>query len=95
MVVENGNDAHARRSRTIVDSDHSGIAPKPRKDTKGLGLGAGSLVSTAQIQGTLANPELGVNAANTAKTGAKIFGALATGGTSLLYGSLYEKVFAV
>lgn len=71
-----------------------GIVPKPRKDTKGLGLGAGSLVSTAQLEGTLANPQLGINAANTAKTGAKIYGALVTGGASLLLEGLVSKLVA-
>ena len=71
-----------------------GILPKPRKDTKGLGLGAGSLVSTVQLQGTLTDPKLGVNAANTVKTGAKLYGALATGGTSLLFEGLFDRITA-
>ncbi|MES9887464.1 MAG: AsmA family protein [Candidatus Sedimenticola sp. 6PFRAG1] len=71
-----------------------GMNPKPRKDSLDLGIGAGDLVSTARVQGSFANPELGLDATNTAKTGIKLYTAIATGGASLLVGSLYEKATA-
>jgi len=71
-----------------------GMVPKPRKDSIDLGIGAGDLVSAARIEGTFAKPELGLDAANTAKAGLKVYGAIATGGTSLLVGGLFDKVTA-
>ncbi|OOZ35881.1 AsmA family protein [Solemya velesiana gill symbiont] len=71
-----------------------GLNPKPRKDSVDLGIGAGDLMSTARIQGSLANPELGLDAANTAKTGLEVYTAVATGGASLLFGSLFDKATA-
>lgn len=71
-----------------------GMKPKPRKDTKDLGIGAGDLVSAARIHGPLAEPELGLDAAGTAKAGLKVYSAIATGGASLLVGGLLDKVMA-
>ncbi|OQX43782.1 MAG: hypothetical protein B0D86_06940 [Candidatus Sedimenticola endophacoides] len=71
-----------------------GLAPKPRKDSADLGIGAGDLVSVAKLQGSFAKPELGLDAANTAKAGLKVYSAIATGGTSLLIGGLLDKAMA-
>ncbi|MET0084553.1 MAG: AsmA family protein [Sedimenticola sp.] len=71
-----------------------GMNPKPRKDSVDLGIGAGDLVSVARLQGSLAEPELGLDAANTAKTGFKVYTAIATGGASLLLNGLFDKVTA-
>ena len=71
-----------------------GMKPKPRKDTKDLGVGAGDLVSAARIHGPLAEPELGLDAAGTAKAGLKVYSAIATGGVSLLVGGLLDKAMA-
>jgi uncharacterized protein involved in outer membrane biogenesis len=71
-----------------------GMVPKPRKDSVDLGVGAGDVVSAARLQGTFADPKLGIDAANTAKAGLKVYGAIASGGTSLLIGGLLEKLTA-
>ena len=70
------------------------MVPKPRKDSADLGVGAGDLVSVAKLEGTFAKPALGLDAANTAKAGLKVYGAIATGGTSLLIGGLVDKLTA-
>jgi len=71
-----------------------GFSPQPRKDDAGIGINAGELVSVARLTGKLTEPELGLDAANTAKVGAKAYGAIATGGISLLLDGLISKLMA-
>lgn len=71
-----------------------GFSPQPRKDSAGVGINVGELVSLAKLTGKLTDPELGLDAANTAKVGAKAYGAIATGGISLLLDGLVSKIIA-
>lgn len=71
-----------------------GFSPQPRKDSAGVGINAGELVSVAKLTGKLTDPELGLDAANTAKVGAKAYGAIATSGISLLLDGLISKMIA-
>jgi AsmA family protein len=54
----------------------------------GLGVGAGSLARYAKVEGTLANPRIGVDMAGAASTAAVAGAAIATGGLTLLAGGL-------
>ncbi|MCW9034260.1 MAG: AsmA family protein [Rhodospirillales bacterium] len=58
----------------------------------GVGIGAGDLAKLVKLQGTLAEPSVGLDLLNTVAAGAKIGTALATGGVSLLVGALTDKV---
>lgn len=71
-----------------------GFKPMPRADTKDLGITAGDLVSAARLQGPLSKPELGLDAKGTAKAGLTLYGAIATGGASLLLEGLWNKATA-
>ncbi|MCW8906862.1 MAG: AsmA family protein [Sedimenticola sp.] len=71
-----------------------GFKPMPRGDTKDLGITAGDLVNAARLKGPLSQPELGLDAKGTAKAGLKLYGAIATGGTSLLLEGLWDKATA-
>ena len=61
---------------------------------EGLGLGLGELARAIQIQGTLAEPKVGLNAKGVAELGASIGAAVATGGVSLLAQGQIEKLKA-
>jgi len=54
----------------------------------GLGVGAGSLARFAKVEGTLANPRVGLDMASSAGAAAAVGAAIATGGLSLLAGGL-------
>ncbi len=71
-----------------------GFKPMPRGDTVDLGITAGDLVNAARLTGPLSKPELGLDAKGTAKAGLKLYGAIATGGTSLLLEGLWDKATA-
>jgi len=71
-----------------------GFKPMPRGDTKDLGITAGDLVNAARLKGPLSGPEMGLDAKGTAKAGLKLYGAIATGGTSLLLEGLWNKATA-
>jgi len=71
-----------------------GFKPMPRSDTADLGITAGDLVNAARLKGSLSKPELGLDAKGTAKAGLTLYGAIATGGTSLLLEGLWNKATA-
>lgn len=71
-----------------------GFKPMPRGDTKDLGITAGDLVNAARLKGPLSKPELGLDAKGTAKAGLTLYGAIATGGASLLLEGLWNKATA-
>jgi hypothetical protein len=54
----------------------------------GLGVGAGNLAQFAKVEGTLANPRIGLDMAGAASTAAVAGAAIATGGLTLLAGGL-------
>jgi uncharacterized protein involved in outer membrane biogenesis len=54
----------------------------------GLGVGAGNLAQFAKVEGTLANPRVGLDMASTATAAAAAGAAVVTGGLSLLAGGL-------
>jgi AsmA family protein len=54
----------------------------------GLGVGVGNLARFAKVEGTLANPRIGLDMAGTASTAAAAGAAIATGGLTLLAGGL-------
>jgi len=54
----------------------------------GLGVGAGNLARYAKVEGTLANPRIGIDMAGAASTAAVAGAAIATGGLTLLAGGL-------
>jgi uncharacterized protein involved in outer membrane biogenesis len=54
----------------------------------GLGVGAGNLARFAKVEGTLANPRIGLDMASTAPAAAAAGAAVATGGLTLLAGGL-------
>jgi uncharacterized protein involved in outer membrane biogenesis len=62
-----------------------GIRPKA---TTGLGIGAGKLAHLARIRGSLTNPEVGIDMEEATTTALVAGAAYATGGLSLLVGSL-------
>jgi len=55
---------------------------------RGLGVGAGNLARFAKVEGTLANPRIGLDMAGTATAAAVAGAAIATGGLTLLAGGL-------
>jgi hypothetical protein len=57
------------------------------------GVGLADFAGAARVGGTLANPQIGVNARGAAEAAATLSGALATGGMSLLGQSLFSKAF--
>jgi uncharacterized protein involved in outer membrane biogenesis len=65
-----------------------GIKPTVKE---GLGVGVGNLASMVRLSGTFANPSVGVDAAEAAKTAMKTGAAVATGGLSVLGGALLDK----
>lgn len=71
-----------------------GFKPMPRSDTADLGITAGDLVNAARLKGPLSKPELGLDAKGTAKAGLTLYGAIATGGASLLLEGLWNKATA-
>ncbi len=81
-----------------VDLDQETLSihmkPSPRQDSVDLGIGAGDLVSAARLEGTLLEPVLGLDPLGSAKTGVKIYQAIATGGTSLILGGLIDKALS-
>ncbi|MCG8378088.1 MAG: AsmA family protein, partial [Proteobacteria bacterium] len=64
-----------------------GITPKARE---GVGLNLGQLAGLVRVGGTLANPSPKADAEATLKTGLEVGTAVATGGLSLLTGSLLD-----
>ena len=54
----------------------------------GLGVGIGNLARYAKVEGTLANPRIGIDMAGAAGTAAAAGAAIATGGLTLLAGGL-------
>ena len=58
----------------------------------GVGIGAGDLAKLVKLQGTLAEPSIGLDVLETGKAAMKIGSAIATGGLSLLTGALLDKV---
>lgn len=60
----------------------------------GVGLGAAKLAGLVKLGGTLAEPSVGVDALEAAKTAASIGTAIATGGLSLLAGAVTDKATA-
>ncbi len=58
----------------------------------GVGIGAGDLAKLVKLQGTLAEPSVGMDLLETGKAAMKIGSAIATGGVSLLVGALTDKV---
>lgn len=54
----------------------------------GLGVGASNLARYAKVEGTLANPRIGIDMADAATTAAVAGAAIATGGLTLLAGGL-------
>jgi len=54
----------------------------------GLGVGAGNLASFAKVEGTIANPRIGLDMASTATAAAAAGAAVMTGGLTLLAGGL-------
>jgi len=65
-----------------------GITPQARE---GVGISVGQLAELVRVQGTLANPKLGVDTMAALKAGAGVGAALATGGLSILAQGLYDK----
>ena len=61
------------------------LRPNPRDST---GIGAGELVKLMRVRGTLAEPKVGIDELEAAKTAASIGAGLATGGISALAKSL-------
>jgi hypothetical protein len=58
---------------------------------EGIGVGVGSLANLVKVQGTLANPEVGVDVAGAAGAAAQIGIGVITGGLSLLAKGLFDK----
>jgi hypothetical protein len=71
-----------------------GFKPLPRSDTVDLGISASDLVNAARLTGPLSQPEMGLDARGTARAGLTLYGAIATGGTSLLLEGLWNKATA-
>lgn len=65
-----------------------GIKPNVKE---GLGVGVGNLAGMVRLGGTMANPSVGVDAAEAAKTALKAGAAVASGGLSVLGGALLDK----
>jgi len=63
--------------------------PKPRK---GLGVSLSTVSNIVMLGGTLSQPKIQVGGKELLKSGASISAALATGGTSLLVQSLFNRV---
>jgi len=59
---------------------------------KGLSLGAGSFSGLVRVRGTIAEPEVGADAAGIAGAAATVAGAVATGGLSLIAQSLITQI---
>ncbi|SDH05407.1 AsmA family protein [Roseospirillum parvum] len=66
------------------------MAVRP-KAKSGTGIGAGKLAEMVRLNGTLANPGVGLDVAGAAKTAASVGAAVATGGISLLAQGLMER----
>ncbi len=66
------------------------LAVRPQAK-EGLGIGLGSLASLVRVKGTLAEPRVGVDELEAAKTGVTVGAALATGGLSLLAQGLFDR----
>lgn len=64
------------------------VRPRPKE---GLGLSLGGLAGLVRIKGTLANPGVGVDEMEVAKTGVRVGAALATGGLSMVAQGLFDK----
>ncbi|MFB3136259.1 MAG: AsmA family protein [Rhodospirillales bacterium] len=64
------------------------VRPRPKE---GLGISLGGLAGLVRIKGTLANPGVGVDEMEVAKTGIAVGAALATGGLSLVAQGLFDK----
>jgi uncharacterized protein involved in outer membrane biogenesis len=58
---------------------------------EGIGLGAASLAELVKVEGTLANPSIGIDTLGSARAALSIGGAIATGGLSLLGESILKK----
>jgi uncharacterized protein involved in outer membrane biogenesis len=67
------------------------LRPEARQ---GVGIGAGALVKLLRVRGTLAEPSLGVDTLEVAKTAGAIVAAAPTFGLSLLAGPLADKATA-
>ncbi|MFQ5617774.1 MAG: AsmA family protein [Rhodospirillales bacterium] len=63
------------------------VRPRPKE---GLGLSLGGLAGLVRIKGTLANPGVGVDEMEVAKTGVRVGAALATGGLSMVAQGLFD-----
>ncbi|MBU0499331.1 MAG: AsmA family protein [Gammaproteobacteria bacterium] len=68
-----------------------GIKPTVKE---GLGVGVGNLASMVRLRGTMANPTVGIDTAEAAKTALKTGAAVASGGLSVLGGALLDKTGA-
>jgi uncharacterized protein involved in outer membrane biogenesis len=67
-----------------------GIKPRPRS---GVGLSLSTpLAGLVRVNGTLANPSMGIDAAGTLKTAASVGAGIATGGLSMLGELVVDKV---
>lgn len=66
-----------------LGSEKLDIAVRPYA-REGVGISAGKLAEMVRLQGTLANPAVGLDAEGLARNAASIAGALATGGLSLV-----------
>ncbi len=67
------------------------LAVRPRAK-EGLGIGVGGLAGLVRIEGTLAEPRVGIDEMGVAKTGVSVGAALATGGLSLIAEGLFDKM---
>lgn len=67
------------------------IGTEPRE---GLGLSVSNMVNVIKLGGTLAKPSLIVDVGKTGKTAARVVGAVATGGLSLLGEGLFNRLTA-
>ncbi|MET0216497.1 MAG: hypothetical protein ABW205_01025, partial [Burkholderiales bacterium] len=62
---------------------------------EGLGISIqATLADMVRVQGTLANPTIGIDPAGSARTTLNIGAAILTGGTSLVATSLYDRAVA-
>jgi hypothetical protein len=61
---------------------------------QGIGIGAGTLVKMLRVRGTLAEPSLGADTLEVAKTAGAIAATVPTFGLSLLAGPLLDKATA-
>jgi uncharacterized protein involved in outer membrane biogenesis len=75
---------------TALGAETLDVAVRPYA-REGVGISAGKLAEMIRLQGTYANPSIGVDAAGVVRNVGSIVGAVATGGTSLLAEALLDS----